>query len=283
MPMLKAFYKSLIFRRASRLKPWGRDEDEFSYSNWEFGLAEADWRKFYDGVVELKGKRVLDLGCGLGGRTVFYASKGPVEIVGIDIIEENVEKSILFAKLKGQGDTARFETADAVALPHDDASFDIAFSENSFEHYSNPEGILRETARVIKKGGLFVANFPQWGTPNGHHMDPWIDVSWAHLVFSTEEMVEIAREAGALLFKRVQDEAWRNKLAQKLELDIEHHRKYLNRISIRGFEKMVSDSTEWSVKFRRHTAAIWWTFPLRNIHGLREILAGRNFYLLERL
>jgi len=281
--VLQSIYKNLVRRRASRLKPWARDEDEFSYSNWEYGLAKADWDKFYEGVVDLTGKRVLDLGCGLGGRTVFYALRGPSEIVGIDIIEENIEKSARFASEKGVAHIARFETADAVALPFDDASFDIAFSENSFEHYSNPEGILRETARVIRKGGLFVANFPQWGARNGHHLDPWIDVSWAHLVFDTDEIVTLAREAGAILFAKMSDDEWRNKLAQKLELDIEHHKKYLNRMSIMRFESMLSGSREWSVRLRRRTAAVWWTYPLRNLPGLREFLTARNFYLLERI
>jgi SAM-dependent methyltransferase len=280
--MLKPLYRMLIRKRSSRLQPWGRDSDELAYSEWEYGLAKADWRKFYAGRLDLGGKRVLDIGCGLGGRTVFYAGLGPSRIIGIDIIEEHIDKSRKFAQAKGLEGTATFELADALSLPYEDASFDIAISENSFEHYADPERVVAETARVVKAGGLFVINFPQWGAPNGHHLDPWVDVSWAHLVLSTEDLLALAEETGGKVFAKTPDDAWRDKLKEKLEADLKHHAECLNRMSIKRFEELLSESDKWAIRHRRRTAAIWWLFPLKYIPGLSELMVGRNFYILER-
>jgi SAM-dependent methyltransferase len=50
----------------------------------------------------------------------------------------------------------RFELGDAAALPFADASFDVVASRLSAHHYADPAGALREAARVLAKGGVFL-------------------------------------------------------------------------------------------------------------------------------
>jgi SAM-dependent methyltransferase len=59
--------------------------------------------------------------------------------------------------------------ADAVRNPYDEATFDLIYSDNVFEHLDDPAAVLRECGRVLKPGGLVM-----FKTPNKHHYMPTI-------------------------------------------------------------------------------------------------------------
>ncbi|HEY6461713.1 MAG TPA: class I SAM-dependent methyltransferase, partial [Polyangiaceae bacterium] len=61
------------------------------------------------------------------------------------------------ARRKHAGDGRfRFEGGDAAALPLEAASIDLAFSTISFHHWADQLGGVREVARVLRPGGLFI-------------------------------------------------------------------------------------------------------------------------------
>jgi ubiquinone/menaquinone biosynthesis C-methylase UbiE len=281
--MLKLLYKWWIRLRSSSLKPCEPEQDELAYSEWEFAEGKLTWERFFANRVDVKGKKLIDVGCGLGGKTAFYATLGPKEAIGIDILEDNIAKAVEFGASKGLGDVLSFKCADATDLPFHDASFDIAISDDSFEHYPNPEGILNEVGRIVKPGGLFVIDFAQWGTPAGHHLQRWIKAPWVHLTLPTDEILGITREIGERQIASVSDLEWRDKLKDKLEWDLKHHREFLNRISIAEFEKLVSKSGVWVVRYERRTAASPWLYPFKALPQLREYSVGRNIYILKRV
>jgi SAM-dependent methyltransferase len=57
----------------------------------------------------------------------------------------------------------RFETADAAALPFDDASFERVFIHALLEHAPDPAAVLAEAARVLVPGGVLGAATTDWG------------------------------------------------------------------------------------------------------------------------
>ena len=57
----------------------------------------------------------------------------------------------------------RFETADAAALPFDDASFERVFIHALLEHAPDPAAVLAEAARVLVPGGILGAATTDWG------------------------------------------------------------------------------------------------------------------------
>ena len=97
-----------------------QEEDEFAYSDWELKEGKRTWERFFAGKVDIRGKKVIDLGCGLGGKSAYYSTLGPAEIVGIDVLDENITKAKIYCAAKGFSLTS-FQCADATHLPFEDA------------------------------------------------------------------------------------------------------------------------------------------------------------------
>lgn len=128
----------------------------------------------------LAGREVLDLGCGEGGHVLALAANGAGHVTGLDIQPEfrNAEQESL-----RRGYPVRFVAARSETLP--DAAFDVVISHDSFEHFSEPEQILAEMARLARPGGCILIKFgPPWRNPWGRHMSGTIrrDRPWIHLL-----------------------------------------------------------------------------------------------------
>jgi ubiquinone/menaquinone biosynthesis C-methylase UbiE len=98
-----------------------------------------------------KSAKILDIGCGDGVMIYDLQKRGLLKpgfsLRAIDIRADNVE----FAKKRDL--RARFEVADACALPFDDKSFDLVYSWMVIEHVDNPGKMASEISRVLKPGG----------------------------------------------------------------------------------------------------------------------------------
>lgn len=93
--------------------------------------------------------KTLDVGCGTGFYTHFFAEKN--EVIGIDL-QEVIEKEYR---------NFDFQKANATNLPFQDCTFDLVISFDVIEHIENDKKMMAEAYRVLKKGGeVFL------GTPN---------------------------------------------------------------------------------------------------------------------
>jgi len=98
--------------------------------------------------------RLLDVGCGPGSITIgLAAAVAPGEAVGLDASNEAIASARRRAAEEGCAN-ARFDVADAYALPFEDATFDAAFMHAVLQHLRDPLAVLREVRRVLKPGGI---------------------------------------------------------------------------------------------------------------------------------
>jgi SAM-dependent methyltransferase len=103
----------------------------------------------------LRGRRVMDLGCGTGDSVdLFRAADPAVEWVGVDV-EESPEVA------ERVRTDAEFVSFDGRRLPFDDASFDIVFCKQVLEHVEHPRELIAEVARVLRPGGQLAGSTSQ--------------------------------------------------------------------------------------------------------------------------
>lgn len=163
------------------------------------------------------GKRVLDVGCGLGYDAVEAARRGASFVMGIDIQEDLLRSARALADISGVGDRCRFSTAAA-------EKFDIVISINAFEHISDPDAALHLIRDSLAPGGVALIAFgPTWLHPHGGHFFNLFP--WAHVVFSEEAILK-----------------WRSNFVQDGARKFEEITGGLNRMTIRRFLRLVESS-----------------------------------------
>jgi ubiquinone/menaquinone biosynthesis C-methylase UbiE len=120
-------------------------------------------RESYDLLGAAPGRRILDVGCGLGDDAAAMArlvAPGGA-VVGIDGSRSMIDAA---RGRHGAVEGLSFEIADAAHLPFDDASFDACRIDRVLQHVADPTPVVREMARVLRPGGVLVAYDNDWET-----------------------------------------------------------------------------------------------------------------------
>ncbi|MCP3875288.1 MAG: class I SAM-dependent methyltransferase [Desulfobacteraceae bacterium] len=148
----------------------------------------------FDSLVSFQNKRILDVGCGVGARTSYYAQQNIHSITGTDINTEMLEKAQRLVRIKNFTHPVKinFHPCDPGGLPFDDQKFDIVIMDCVFEHLSDPETVLNECMRVLKPGGFICIDFQPWLNPHGAHIDNLIPIPWNHILFSQKTLINVA-------------------------------------------------------------------------------------------
>ncbi len=96
--------------------------------------------------------RILDVGCGIGGSSLYLAEKLGAEATGITLSPVQAQRAQARATELGIR-AAQFLVADALNMPFADNTFDLVWSLESGEHMPDKTKFLQECARVLKPGG----------------------------------------------------------------------------------------------------------------------------------
>lgn len=110
-----------------------------------------------------RGRRLLEVGCGIGTDLVRFAQGGAI-VTGVDLSETAIELAEKNFQLHGV--TAHdLRVANAEALPYPDDSFDVVYGHGVVQYTSDPARLIRECARVLRPGGeaiFMVYNRVSW-------------------------------------------------------------------------------------------------------------------------
>ena len=111
----------------------------------------APWMPEVMGFGEFAGKRLLEVGCGMGTDLLQFARGGAL-CTGVDLTPRSVEVSSLHLGLYGM--RADFALVDGERLPFANESFDVVYSNGVLHHTPDTAGGVRELRRVLRPGGL---------------------------------------------------------------------------------------------------------------------------------
>ncbi len=109
--------------------------------------------------MNFKGKRLLEIGCGSGEIATWFALNGARSVTGVDISEESIRIAQHRANENNVEECAAFIACPGESIPVPDGSFDIIFI-NVALHHLELSAALKECARLLVNGGIFVAVEP---------------------------------------------------------------------------------------------------------------------------
>jgi 2-polyprenyl-6-hydroxyphenyl methylase/3-demethylubiquinone-9 3-methyltransferase len=106
---------------------------------------------YVDRVASLRGKRVLDVGCGGGLLSEAMAQRG-ANVTGIDLGQATIEVAELHALESGAKVRYLRESAEDHAA-HSPASYEVVTCMEMLEHVPDPQSVLRALRTLVKPGG----------------------------------------------------------------------------------------------------------------------------------
>jgi len=111
--------------------------------------------------LELDGKKILEIGSGLGQFNIVCQQKG-IECYGIE--PGQMELGISLRLIDEAGGKRNIAQSIGEKLPFRDATFDFVVSFQVLEHTQSPEDVLQEAARVLKTGGHLYFIIPNYNS-----------------------------------------------------------------------------------------------------------------------
>ena len=171
-------------------------------------------------IGNVKGKRVLELGCGGAQAGIAFAKKG-AKVTGVDISE----KQIKFAKHLAQKNNTNidFYQGDISELKMiKSSSQDIVFSAWAFEYIGDLRKCFKEANRVLKKQGIFIFSLdhPFWGVINkdnlkvkrsyfdsGEYKEPYRKGIFFAYHHTMSEIINPLIESGFILEKMIEPDS----------------------------------------------------------------------------
>jgi phosphatidylethanolamine/phosphatidyl-N-methylethanolamine N-methyltransferase len=176
------------------------DEDDVreAYRRWApvydytFGKISTAGRRHAVELINASSGKVLEVGVGTGLSLPEY--KPHLDITGIDLAPEMLQKARERVKAEGLKNVSGLHEMDAGNLQFADNSFDTVVAMYVITVVPEPEKVMRELARVTKPGGqvLLVNHFSQDEGVRGwveRKMAPFADLVGWHSVFETSRVM----------------------------------------------------------------------------------------------
>lgn len=194
---------------------------------------------------DLKGKRILDVGAGLGESSVYFALQG-AHVTTIDLSSEMVALAKSLAKRHGVEIQGLVGSAEQ--LPVARGSYDIVYAANILHHIQDKDAFLKRVSDALVPGGKFAAFDPL-------RYNPVINVyRWMATKVRTEDEMPLGFEFLDQLkryFGKVNHaEFWLLSLSLFLKYFL------IDRVH-------PNEDRYWKRIFRETDATLWWWRPLR--------------------
>ncbi|TCC47487.1 class I SAM-dependent methyltransferase [Kribbella capetownensis] len=147
-------------------------------------------------LVELTpDSEILDAGTGIGGTARYLAARFGCAVTAVDLSKEYCDTARWLNGLVGLDDRIVVRRADVTALPFDDSSFDVVFSQHVQMNVAAKDRLYQEARRVLRPGGQLAV----WdiAAGDGRELDyplPWADVP-EHTHLSTPAALRTAIES----------------------------------------------------------------------------------------
>ncbi len=199
---------------------------------------------------DLRGKKVLDIGAGLGESSVYLALQG-AKVTTTDISPQMVETVLALGKKFGVEMEGIVSSGESLNVPRD--AFDFVYVANTIHHVQNRHQLFGQMKRALKPGGKFFS------------IDP----------LAYNPAINVYRRMATEV--RTPDEAPLTsadvKLARMYFPDTQHREFWIASLLLfvkyYAMDRLHPNADRyWKRIFKESAAGLWWWMPLRALDAL---------------
>ncbi|MCE0497485.1 MAG: methyltransferase domain-containing protein [Methylacidiphilales bacterium] len=193
----------------------------------------------------LKGKRILEVGTGLGEAAVYFALHG-AQVTATDISPGMVDCAVQLAKFYGVKIEGKVQAAEELNVPSD--YYDFVYVANTFHHVTNKPHLFSEIKKALKPGGRFYS---------------WDPLAYNPVINQYRRMADKVRtpDETPLTFKDLG-------LARQYFKNVGHCEFWIATLALFLKYYLVdrvhpNESRYWKRILEEEPKNLWWWFPLR--------------------
>ena len=105
-----------------------------------------------DMLPDLKGKRILDLGCGNGGMSKYFIEKGAKSVLAIDLSSNMINE----AKEKNNAENITYVVLGMEDISKIEGKFDIVFSSLAFHYVKDYDKLVKDIYNLLDDNGILI-------------------------------------------------------------------------------------------------------------------------------
>jgi 2-polyprenyl-3-methyl-5-hydroxy-6-metoxy-1,4-benzoquinol methylase len=276
-----------------------RDERQY----WRYTLWDPDWETEYVNLLfrqgrkhpeaarhlaqvcgGLKGKRVLEVGCGFGRMACELALLG-ADVTAVEIAEDYLRIARLMAAARGlwPNRDLEFRQGAAETLPIRSGGFDIVWSDQTIEHVQDVSSTLKEMIRVLKPGGLLFVRCPNYLSLSMR--EPHFKTFWPPFQPRTVYRWILARDYDRRSRKlQLSNEERQRALAAAL-VNLYEETNHINFIKPYQVAMILNRQADFDWSFIRSIykpACSWWKWPIKYLwyKAKLDVLLGNSIFLV---
>lgn len=248
-----------------------RRQSPADYYRWQFDTSPALFSLLPN--FDLRNKRVLEIGCGLGGRSAWLAQNGPCEVVAIDIngLEIDAAKRLTKEHFPCVRNLTYVHTQEDAKSKIGD--FDVVLLIDSLEHVQSPCKVVKLAHSYTRPGGRAYFTTCGWF----HHAGSHTGIPFVNLFFSDETILNFIR--WQVSRPDYQPSMWDSDPPIARWMGIYDLRdrpgEYLNKVTIRQMNRLIRYSPFNFGKLHVmgfRNAKLRWLNPLSKVPAVQEIV-----------
>ena len=195
----------------------------------------------------LAGKKLLDVGVGLGESSVYLATQG-AEVTAVDVSPEMVDLTLRLGQRYGV--TIKGVVSGGEDLPVESNSYDFVYSANTLHHVSDRKRFFEQIHRVLKPGGKFFT------------IDPLV---YNPIIAVYRRMATEVRtvDESPVSFQTL-------RLARRYFVNLRHREFWIASLALflkyYLFDKIhPNEDRYWKRIYKESAESLWWWYPLRSL------------------
>jgi 2-polyprenyl-3-methyl-5-hydroxy-6-metoxy-1,4-benzoquinol methylase len=206
----------------------------------------------------IRGKTVLDYGCGQGYQAVALARSGAARVLGLDINDAWIASGRSLAASAGVTNVTFGKSPDA-------EMYEVVISLSAIEHFHDPAREMQKMLRMTQER-LIISWAEPWYSPYGTHLEGTTRIPWLNLIFSEKTLMNVRN-----LYPDGSDGATR----------FEDVRGGLNKMTVRRFESIVASAKDFEVEYSR-LFGVKGVPLVTKVPVLRELMTSAAACILRR-